>query len=421
MEPEKIKNLDELIKKYHGEDVQIVDKKITNLTAPGENYLSDIFKLDVTIKNKNGNESIEHYVAKSVLIKPEMSTEISVEIFKNEILFYTTVIPTIRQFAKEHGLQDKDVFPELIAARLNLDHTDKPDENAVLILENLVEKGYTNTDRHKSFDLDGVKLILSDLAVFHAIPLAMKIQNPKLFEENIIKNCGLPPPPGKRDDEMNPSSQSQPPKNDKMKPPNLLPLFIEVAKEDIFCRNYIDKLEKFMADMEKKMHEKFRTKPDYSSPFVTLCHNDMWVNNTMQLSEQGKFVKNKFVDFQMCNVNELFSDLIFFLFSSVDLITLENHLDYLIMFYHECFIKILEKCKCDVAPYAYNKFMLKLNEAIPSSFLQIMIMNFTVIYAKKGEVGGPFGKKEFTSSESHPIAKKKFLFLFRKMIENEWI
>ncbi|XP_056648855.1 uncharacterized protein LOC130453246 [Diorhabda sublineata] len=424
MEPEKIKNLDELIKKYHGENVQIVDKKMTNLTAPGENYLSDIFKLDVTIKNKNGNESIEHYVAKSVLIKPDMSSDMNVEIFKNEILFYTTVIPTIRQFAKEHGLQDKDVFPELIAARMNLDHTDKTDENAVLILENLAEKGYKNADRHISFDLDGAKLILSDLAIFHAIPLAMKIQKPKLFEENIAKICKLPTPPNKRG-EMNPSSPPNPlqggDKDDKMKPPNLVPLLTEVAKEDIFCRNHVDKLEKFIIDMEKKMIEEFGAKTDPSLPFATLCHNDMWVNNTMQRSEQGKFVKNKFVDFQMCSVSELFSDLIFFLFSSVDLITLENHFDYLIMFYHECFIKILEKCKCDVAPYAYNKFMMKIKDAIPSKFLHIMVMNFFIIYAKKGVMGGPFRMKELTSSETHAIAKKKFLFLFRKLIENDWI
>lgn len=59
--------------------------------------------------------------------------------------------------------------------------------------------GYRNVDRHVGFDYDTTKLIVRDMAVMHAVPIAFRLKKPDVFAEEIGKLCensfGPPPPP----------------------------------------------------------------------------------------------------------------------------------------------------------------------------------------------------------------------------------
>ncbi|XP_072393186.1 uncharacterized protein [Diabrotica undecimpunctata] len=417
MEGERIKDLNNLLKPVFGENVEIVDKTIANLTLPGENYLSDMFKLQVTTRNRDTNSTnTENFVAKCCIVDVDenMPKEAASHVFKPEIAFYKEIIPTMQKFLKEHGLKEVEIFAKLIASRYNLDGKEQPDENAVLILENLQAAGYSNEDRHKGFGLDGAKLVLADLAVFHAVPLAIKLKDPDLFQNVFVDNCSGPPKFADKPKDKGPGGPPSIPRS----------TLKEILKADSFCRKHVNRFDGLIdAQEENFKNGNLFIKPDANkSVFSGFVHKDMWLNNTMQMkNEEGKLIKNKFVDFQMYGIQDITTDLFFFLLTSVDIVTLEEHFDYLLMIYHEHFIKSLESFKCDVAPFKYINFIDSLKKSAIEEFFHILVMNIIVIYAKKGEKTKMETIKNMTVDTVHPIAKKKFVFLFKMCIQKEWI
>ncbi|XP_050512666.1 uncharacterized protein LOC126888443 [Diabrotica virgifera virgifera] len=411
MEGERIKDLNNLLKPALGENVEIVDKTITNLTQPGDNYFSDMLKLQVTTRNKDTNATnTEHFVAKCCIADADMAAQSS-SLFKPEIAFYKEIVPTMQKFLKEHGQKEVEIFPKLIAARYNLDGKEEPDGDAVLVLENLQVAGFGNQDRHKGFDLEGAKLLVTDLAVFHAVPLAIKLKQPDLFQKVFVDNC-----PKNKPKENGPDHRGIP----KMPRATLK----QILSQDHICRKHVDKLDDLIdADEDNfskgNLFNKFDIK---ETVFSGLVHKDMWVNNTMQKKDKdGRIVKNNFVDFQMYGIQDVTTDLIFFLLSSVDIVTLEEHFEYLLQLYHEHVIKTLESLKCDVASFKYVDFINNLKENTIGEFFHILLMNNLIIYIKKGEKTDFDILKNLTVDSMHPIARRKFVFLFKMLVQKEWI
>lgn len=135
-----IPKLEELLKpNIHG---KIVKQEVTPLTSVGENFGSEILKVDVTVE-ENGKQRVVHGVGKLI-----PSSEAQLEIFntqvtfKNEIGFYADIVPALQEFQREHGVAPTESFPEMYGARINLDPQSKVvDLNAILLLENLKVKG----------------------------------------------------------------------------------------------------------------------------------------------------------------------------------------------------------------------------------------------------------------------------------------
>jgi hypothetical protein len=185
MSAEQIKNIEDLIPL--GDGKKIVDYKIKRLTTPGENRGSLMLKVDFTVKTSTGNEEI-YAAAKAVLpnefIQEHFNTPVT---FRNEIAFYKKIIPLLQDFQRQHGVKDViDFVPKYYGSRLNLKGDEgNMDQDAVLLLENLKVANYTTVDRTQGFDLDAAKLIITDLAQFHAVPLALKFEKPDVFEREI--------------------------------------------------------------------------------------------------------------------------------------------------------------------------------------------------------------------------------------------
>lgn len=148
MPGDNILDLEGLLQKHIGPNKEILDIKKENLTAPGENYCSIMVKLDVTLKNlTNGKEETLHAVAKTVNTDVNELFRLSaVPQFEKEINFYTEIVPALQEFQKQQGVTEVlDIFPEIYAARKNIRGDDgKVDDEAVIILENLKEKGIVN-------------------------------------------------------------------------------------------------------------------------------------------------------------------------------------------------------------------------------------------------------------------------------------
>ncbi|XP_072393447.1 uncharacterized protein [Diabrotica undecimpunctata] len=403
---ERVKNFEELISDYIGPNKTVVQSKASDLTAPGENYLSDMIKIDVVLKDKISNKTEDlHLVAKLVTDNQVMGP--TSNLTKAEVYFYKVVIPAIKSFHKKYSLPYPSFYPDFIGGRINLTgEADKADEDAILILENLVTKGYKNLDRHVGFDLDTSKLILKDLAMFHAVPLAMRLLEPEEFG-NLTKDLKLPFP-------------EQPPKeeNGKERPdPHIFNILIKIFNENKSQKHVAAKFIKMTEYHKEKMtgHKK-NERP--IGAFSTIIHHDMWLNNTMQKVVNGVSIKNKFCDFQMCEVNSPTIDLILFLFSSVELSCLENNVDNLIKYYHEEFVNILKRLNVYSDEYSYTKFLKDFTNNCQEGIFQALMMIPTVIFGEKGKIfkiGSPMEVEDVP-----PMALKKLILMCEEAAARDW-
>lgn len=253
--------------------------------------------------------------------------------------------------------------------------------------------GFENIDRLQGFDLDTTKFILKDVAKFHGTTLALKFQKPEVFRQNVKRYC-----------------------HNYVPKPDISELCLAATKDILFdnpeCRDLIPKVSTWG---QKPM-------PVPREPFATLAHSDLWVNNTLQKFENGKVVGNKLVDFQVFAYRSAVSDLFFFLWSSVQLKVLEDHLDYLLEFYHQNLIKTLSQFQCNTKLFNYDAFLEELR--IESEYEFGHALQFAT-YVVQGKKGGSeiteFASKEYFLKYLTPAAKDKLFFMVLECNRRGWL
>ncbi|XP_074031753.1 uncharacterized protein [Leptinotarsa decemlineata] len=360
----KIEKLDELLGQYIDSKKKILDTKISRLTAPGENYGSEMLRVDLVLKDgETDKEEDLSVVAKLIPISDFFRTMFHVQVtFKNEKEFYNTVVPTLQAFQRKQGATKViECFPKFYGARSNLENNNGlVDDNAVLILENLKSKGYINVDRFRGFDLNTTKMLLRDIAQFHAVPLALKLNDPETFEKNVkaYLACFHPLPPVPPSDEGGAHLISHLENSENVR--HLLP--------------------KLLASM--KYFGKLAT--TFREPFATITHRDLWVNNIMIRFDGKKAVDSKIVDFQMYSYDSPATDLFFFLCTSVETSTLKAHFDDLIIYYHKIFVEILESLNIDTAPFSYDLFLDEIAASVGRELAHSIFMLTFIVHGKKG-------------------------------------
>lgn len=239
-------------------------------------------------------------------------------------------------------------------------------------------------------------MILKDLATFHAVPIALKLKKRQLFENKIKKNFGKPTfgPPKPKEGETSP-----PPTGGAQK------MWLDALENNDQCKLYVQRLKKTVEESKDDTMKSFFEKPK-REPFATISHNDMWVNNTMQIFQGSKMLKNKFVDFQMYTYDSPARDLLFFVWSSVELPVVKRRFNDLLKYYHSQLLGVLQRLGCDTTPFSYEKFEIELKESALHVLFQCFMM-FIVIFGKKGSFAldmtadpgqVPFKKEDITES-----------------------
>lgn len=141
-----IRNLEELLVPYIGEKKKVISSDVSHFTAPGENYISVVLKVDAVIEDgETGKQETLHGVGKCIHTSNinEILVFLGKESYKREQFWYTEIIPVLQNFAKEKGLsRNFDLFPRVIAYRANLiGEKDVVDEDSILLIENLAPLG----------------------------------------------------------------------------------------------------------------------------------------------------------------------------------------------------------------------------------------------------------------------------------------
>ncbi|CAH1124986.1 unnamed protein product [Ceutorhynchus assimilis] len=334
-----IEKLEDLIKGTI--DGELVEQQVSSLLPPGENYGSVMYKVDFKVKTSSGEIKEYHAVAKCTPLNQVTQEMFNTQVtFKSEIAWYTTVIPTLKSFAKEQGLRrELDFFQQFYGARISLDpESDKVDLDGVILTENLKYLGYGNVDRHVGFEATSTISILKDLATFHAIPLAIKIKNPELFAKKLVPYC---PDIGNGFTKMKPHFDQK---------------LIKSLKE-------IPELTDFMPQIARNIEESspFGVR-EIREPWAGIMHLDFWCNNIMATSEETP--KVMILDLQVPKQGSVAADLIFFLLTSVKFDVIKDRLDEFVELYYEEFIENLRQLKVDTSDFKLDGLLEEITEEV---------------------------------------------------------
>lgn len=143
---DRIDNFEELLSQKMSPNKKIFIDSVSDLTQPGENYMSHVLKVDVTVKNlKNVEEETRmHFVVK--IMKDAINEDLIIlakSLFEKEIAFYSEILPTLRLFQIEEGYgKYRDMFSDCFCFRKNLSgNTGEIDGDTVIVMENLKYKG----------------------------------------------------------------------------------------------------------------------------------------------------------------------------------------------------------------------------------------------------------------------------------------
>lgn len=136
-----IPGIDQLVQPYI-KGGKIVKVDLSRLTAPGENYISLVFRADFELESENGETEKISAVAKRLPTAPlKGKFDYHAMSMKIEIGWYTRIVPLFKSFSKEYGL-DCDYFPTYLGSRLSLNlDSEQPDSEAVLLVKNLLPEG----------------------------------------------------------------------------------------------------------------------------------------------------------------------------------------------------------------------------------------------------------------------------------------
>uniref|UniRef100_A0AAG5DEJ6 CHK kinase-like domain-containing protein n=1 Tax=Anopheles atroparvus TaxID=41427 RepID=A0AAG5DEJ6_ANOAO len=335
--PPPIRDLEGLLSPVLPAGTRVLGYKAEFLTAPGDNYGSTMLAIAVRTDTPPGKDTerrkdheqtdgdncgkdddgLLHLVAK---MRP--SSEEFLEIFQIDTTFvkeaavYLKIVPTLLALQREQGFDGEgeliDVFCRCYNARVSLDPAvEKVDEDGVMLFENLKRAGYVTADRRQGFSREMGRFVLQKLALFHAIPIALRYLKPDVFKAGIHKYLV------KIDIDAGLSEAT-------------LRQMMDVFRQDIVRTGVEPELVVRAHSQIAECHRRqAQLISDRLSVYCTMLHNDLWVNNMMIKYDpaSGKPCSLKFVDFQLIQMDSLVRDVIFFIITSVNDPELETQLD----------------------------------------------------------------------------------------------
>ncbi|XP_050458493.1 uncharacterized protein LOC126855135 isoform X1 [Cataglyphis hispanica] len=168
---------DILCKAYNGKKVQLTDWNFGERFAKGDSYLSTVNKGKLYgIIDGDPQQNVQvNFVVKSIPKNiGRRKTFRSADFFRNEILFYTQIVPKFEKFLADKGQSNLLCIPRHL-----LSYTDG--ENDFVVLEDVSPLGFGPASRQNCIDWAECIVILKTLAKFHAISFAYKDQKKEEF------------------------------------------------------------------------------------------------------------------------------------------------------------------------------------------------------------------------------------------------
>lgn len=344
------------------EEILLLDKpllkhRILNSASPTKNGSSSVWTVDLRLKNEKNFEEKLEVIAKLGLVANTNGKDYTNgnaigkthQSFQNEVTFYKSIVPILKEFLKLQGAAEINLFPLYYGGRLTLNPRTKDiDQDAVFFLENLKKSGFETLESHVGFNLETTKKILQQLSRFHASFLAIKVKKPEVFKHEIKPYVN---------------------RSDVSADAEEIKRLVSLMWGHKDCVSLIPRIRKAMA--QKKLPPR--------EPLSTIIHNNLWTKNIMVKREWHEDYSIRIVDFQHYDYGSPAADVIFFLFTSAEISVLEDNLDELFNHYHTNFTTELQNFEIEDPSYSLENFLKELTvEASTAQFSRIMMKLKTI-------------------------------------------
>lgn len=151
----------------------------------GDNFLGVMIAVKlVGFKEVNGEKQsvTKHLLCK---IPPTCAKRRSVYqttfAFECEVEIYSKLLPMFSQFQKEKGLTVDESFASFPKAYVAL--SDTKNDHHILIMDDLRFKNFKMFPKERRTDIEHATLVMTEMAKFHAVSLALKDQRPQSLDE----------------------------------------------------------------------------------------------------------------------------------------------------------------------------------------------------------------------------------------------
>ncbi|XP_003706592.3 uncharacterized protein LOC100875535 [Megachile rotundata] len=163
-----------------GKEVNVLSWDFGEANAKGDNYLSTVYRIKIN-GTVDGKEVQLRIVVKSLPNNiGRRKTYRSTDFFRNEIIFYTQVLPKLNDFVKDVSLSQISYMPRHFASVMD-------GENDFIAMEDVTVLGYKPIERQNSLNEDQCKMILKTFAKLHATCFAYKDQRKEEYTK-VIEN-----------------------------------------------------------------------------------------------------------------------------------------------------------------------------------------------------------------------------------------
>ncbi|GLH00633.1 Putative ecdysteroid kinase [Gryllus bimaculatus] len=316
-------------------------------TSKGDNFLSILHKTYVEYRLPRSNE----VRVKKLIVKGLPSTEFlrkyvaDVHAFDREIEVYGEVLPRLYAFA-DARLGDNSF--ERFSAGYH-----KVVRPNTLILDDLNEEGFVVPPRRDRLDFAQSRLVIENLARFHALSAVYAEHRP-----NYISHF---------DDKLYCSDTRDTINN--IYTPQIISIVQEIRTWGCF-EHIAKKLEALKDTLVDKLIElRNPVKPERN----VLIHGDCWINNILfKYSESNQPIEVRFVDFQMTHASSPAIDLNFFLFSSPRKEVREKRFEDLLHIYCHEFKQWTSKLDYKGTPFTLEEIREEINRTLLFGFASVI-------------------------------------------------
>ncbi|XP_048504771.1 uncharacterized protein LOC105690572 isoform X2 [Athalia rosae] len=265
-----VKDLDSLLQQTLGPDLKVQNSIWKPLTAPGENYGSLIYSVDASVERNKEIESL-HLVVKlpppSAYLLDLFNSPLC---FRKELVYYRDIVPVFTELQFETNIEDNKIIrlmPQYYGGRLGSEDPNVFDNQAAIVMENLISVGYYVRDRLLGLDLDHTELVIEGLAKLHAIVIALKIRKPDFFRETVI-----------------PALVHTANETAMEAVRGMLKEAHDVYKQLPEAKPFLDRIDRTLKYDYETDWRTFKS----TEPWGTMVHNDFWSNNVLfKYSEKG--------------------------------------------------------------------------------------------------------------------------------------
>lgn len=139
-------------------------------------YIAKLERVQVIVEKQGTKKTLD-------IIVKNAPTSTFTDACLNEVNFYSEIIPCFNKFAEEKKAEKFSNLPMCYGISTS-------DEHVMVVLENLIPKGFKIRD-FEPFDTDHLKLLIESFAKYHAFSFALNDQKPDIFRQLGKRNVKL--------------------------------------------------------------------------------------------------------------------------------------------------------------------------------------------------------------------------------------